>query len=159
VVTASLLAGLAIGSGLWVMSLDNGKPILEAASPPARSHHSVSKPLERRASAESTPNRRSHPPRQPRPAHPPQPLRSDPKPRKPRDNPAAPATGILTLDANPWANVYLGDRLLGATPLVEHKLRAGPVTLRLVNPETGQKRTVSIDIPAGGILRRAVTLE
>jgi serine/threonine-protein kinase len=209
-ITATVLAGVALGTGVWFMLIDNEKPVLEATSPPARStarsvtrvpeppnprpperrviveptkdrrgqaarqadassseerttaratqssHHSVPKPLERRSSTPPAPSHRRQPPRQPRPAHP---VRSDAKPHKARETPPVPATGILTLDASPWANVYLGDRLLGATPLVERKLRAGRVTLRLVNPETGQKRTVSFDIPAGGVLRRAVTLE
>jgi hypothetical protein len=69
------------------------------------------------------------------------------------------ATGRLTLDSKPWANVYINQRLLGPTPLVEHTLPAGKVTVRLVNPELGVEKTMLLDIPANDLLRTTIRLE
>jgi hypothetical protein len=62
----------------------------------------------------------------------------------------------LTLDARPWANVYLGATFLGPTPLVERVIPAGRVTLRLVDPVSGRSQDVVVDIPANGEVRRVV---
>jgi eukaryotic-like serine/threonine-protein kinase len=83
--------------------------------------------------------------------------------RKPASLPAGPAksasaTGLLTLDAVPWANVYAGDILLGTTPLVERSLPAGKVTLKLRSPVTGAEREVTLEIPVGGSIRSTVNL-
>jgi hypothetical protein len=68
------------------------------------------------------------------------------------------ATGRLTLDAKPWARVYLGRRFLGVSPLVEIELPAGPLELRLVNPDTGIERTINVVVSEGGVVRTAVDL-
>jgi serine/threonine-protein kinase len=69
-----------------------------------------------------------------------------------------PPTGRLTLEAKPWARVYLGRRFLGVSPLIEVELPAGKTELRLVNPDTGIEKTVSVTISAGAVLRTAVDL-
>lgn len=70
-----------------------------------------------------------------------------------------PRTGRLTLEVQPWAVVYLGNRALGSTPLVEYELPAGRTTLKLRNPEIGLERDITVDIPEGRLLRKKVLLQ
>ena len=59
----------------------------------------------------------------------------------------------------PWANVYVDGKLMGPTPLVELELPAGPIKVRLVNPELGVDRTETITIPRGKTVKRRVELQ
>lgn len=54
--------------------------------------------------------------------------------------------GRLTLDTVPWTRVFLGQELLGETPLVEVPLPAGRHLLRLVNEEQGIQRSVEVSV-------------
>lgn len=69
------------------------------------------------------------------------PLPAPAEPRNPKAPPEAPAApardGFLTLRTDPWAEVSLGGRRLGNTPLVKVALPAGKQRLRLVNPKEG----------------------
>jgi serine/threonine-protein kinase len=79
----------------------------------------------------------------------------------PVDSPATPSpggTGRLTLDADPWAQVYIDGRLVGPTPLFEHRVPAGSVTVRLVNEALGLDKTVRLEVPRDGVVRRRVRL-
>jgi serine/threonine-protein kinase len=67
-------------------------------------------------------------------------------------NTAARARGRLRLATTPWAEVYLGNRKLGETPLVGTVLPAGKHTLRLYNPEKKLERTIMVEIKAGQTL-------
>ncbi|MFC1611300.1 protein kinase, partial [Myxococcota bacterium] len=67
--------------------------------------------------------------------------------------------GRLTLQSEPWAVVFFRGKRLGPTPLVETKLPAGKIRLRLVNSEVGIDQTVNVSIPAGGHLKKSVQLE
>lgn len=67
--------------------------------------------------------------------------------------------GKLTLEAKPWAKVYLNGKLLGTTPLVEQEVPAGRITLRLVNPYVGINREVSLVVPSGAKMRKTITLQ
>ncbi|MDX2012669.1 MAG: protein kinase [Myxococcaceae bacterium] len=55
-------------------------------------------------------------------------------------------TGVLTLDATPWAEVSIGGQVIGDTPIAAYAVRAGTVTIEFFNPETQvrKRRTVSI---------------
>jgi len=68
------------------------------------------------------------------------------------------AFGGLTIDAVPWANVYIDGELIGPTPLIDHRLPAGRVRVRLVNPELRLERTETIWVVAGKTIRRRVAL-
>jgi serine/threonine-protein kinase len=76
--------------------------------------------------------------------------RADPPPAhvapKPRPKPAA-EVGYLTLDAQPWASVYLGNRLLGETPISRLPIEAGTFDLKFSNPELDKvvHRRVRVD--------------
>jgi eukaryotic-like serine/threonine-protein kinase len=68
------------------------------------------------------------------------------------------ASGRLTLDSSPWADVYLAGRYLGSTPLVNVEVQAGPIELTLINPQLGIQRALKVDIPPGGQVRKTVEL-
>ncbi len=68
------------------------------------------------------------------------------------------ATGQLTLQTQPWVRVYHHEVDLGPTPLVKEKLPAGRVTLLLKNPEFDIAKRITIDVPAGRVLRKKLDL-
>jgi len=59
------------------------------------------------------------------------------------------AKGRLTLDTQPWTQVWFRGRSLGDTPLLEKPLPAGKHTLRLVNPDKGVKHAIEVEIQPG----------
>ncbi len=56
--------------------------------------------------------------------------------------------GLLTLVAEPFANVWLGERALGSTPLYKVGLPAGPQELRLVGAD-GRARHLRVTVVEG----------
>ena len=63
--------------------------------------------------------------------------------------PVAPTgTGTLTVNANPWGNVYVNGKLIRATPLLRYPMRAGPATVMVENPKLG-RRTTTVRIRPG----------
>ena len=67
----------------------------------------------------------------------------------------APQTGpaTLTIQSEPWANVYIDGALIGPSPLVEHPLPAGRVRVRLSNPELALERSTTIEVKPGKVTR------
>lgn len=57
--------------------------------------------------------------------------------------------GRLTIDTSPWSDVYFHGAKIGTTPLVEAQLPAGRQTVRVVNPEEGLERVITVQISAG----------
>ncbi len=57
--------------------------------------------------------------------------------------------GYLTVDAEPWATVWISGAQVGETPLSSVPLKAGDVDVELKNPETGKSKTVRVTITAG----------
>lgn len=55
----------------------------------------------------------------------------------------------LTIDAEPWAAVYVGGKLLGETPLSLFPVESGTVLLELRNPETGQHVEKTLQLAPG----------
>ncbi len=58
------------------------------------------------------------------------------------------ATGLLSLDSDPWTSVFLGKRALGDTPLVEVLLPVGRHRLRLVNSAEKVDSFIEVTIKA-----------
>jgi serine/threonine-protein kinase len=55
------------------------------------------------------------------------------------------ATGSLSINTRPWSKVYVGQRLLGTTPIGAAEVRAGEVVLRLVDRDGNtHRRTVRV---------------
>ncbi|MFT3840891.1 MAG: serine/threonine-protein kinase [Myxococcaceae bacterium] len=84
----------------------------------------------------------------PRPAAP---VKTARKPAK-VEVPAESGTGKLTFDTVPWTDVFLGSRKIGTTPLVEVELPAGPLKLRLVNPQAQIDRRYDVVIRANQVV-------
>ncbi|HEX8703604.1 MAG TPA: serine/threonine-protein kinase, partial [Myxococcaceae bacterium] len=57
--------------------------------------------------------------------------------------------GKIAADASPWADVYIGDKKLGTTPLAPREVYEGSYTLRLVNNELGAIKEVRVVVAAG----------
>jgi serine/threonine-protein kinase len=57
--------------------------------------------------------------------------------------------GKLAADATPWADVYIGDRKLGTTPLAPREVYEGSYTVRLVNSELGAIKTKKVVVEPG----------
>jgi hypothetical protein len=57
--------------------------------------------------------------------------------------------GKIAADARPWADVYIGERKLGTTPLAPREVYEGSYTLRLVNSELGAIKAVTVVVEAG----------
>lgn len=74
--------------------------------------------------------------------------------------PARPAgaVGYLSVDTMPWSKVYLGGRYLGQTPMGERQVPAGRHVLRLVNPERGLERSLSVTIEPDRVRRVSLSL-
>ncbi|MEC7522103.1 MAG: PEGA domain-containing protein [Myxococcota bacterium] len=66
--------------------------------------------------------------------------------------------GRLTFNSNPWCNVTIDGRNAGQTPVVNFQLPPGRHTVVCTNPQAGTRR-VSVDIPPGQTVRRAITLQ
>lgn len=57
--------------------------------------------------------------------------------------------GKLAADVQPWADVYIGDKKLGTTPLAPREVYEGSYLVRLVNSELGAIKTVNVVVKAG----------
>ncbi len=88
--------------------------------------------------------------------------RPTPTPTPARDRePARPeelGTGRLTLQVDPWVDVYLAGKSLGVTPLVNVEVPAGRLRLRLVNPRFGIDRIEVVEVGRGETVRRTIHL-
>ena len=56
---------------------------------------------------------------------------------------------VEAIQAIPWARVYVGDRLLGETPLTKVRLAVGEQRLRFVNEPLGVEKTVTVLVRPG----------
>ncbi|GMU62935.1 MAG: hypothetical protein AMXMBFR34_46980 [Myxococcaceae bacterium] len=77
------------------------------------------------------------------------PVVTSPNPRPATPQVAPKAFGKLTLETTPWTTMYLGRQKLGDTPLVEQRVPAGRLLLRLSNPERSLESSVEVDVFAG----------
>jgi hypothetical protein len=68
-----------------------------------------------------------------------------------------PPTGLLNVNATPWADVLIDGRPAGQTPLGNLKLAIGPHQITFRHPELGE-RTTQVVVAAEGVSRVAVSL-
>ncbi len=68
--------------------------------------------------------------------------------KRPKDKIDKPP-GRLRLTTNPWTDVYHQGKHLGQTPLIDVELPSGKVKLRVVNPEQGIDKTITVVIKPG----------
>jgi len=57
--------------------------------------------------------------------------------------------GYLTINARPWAEVYVDGVKVGNTPIGRHEVTPGSHTVRLVCPPLDAERTISVTVGAG----------
>ncbi|MBN8616336.1 MAG: hypothetical protein J0L92_37470, partial [Deltaproteobacteria bacterium] len=65
---------------------------------------------------------------------------------EPRAVAVARPPGMLSIDTRPWSKVYVGQRLLGTTPIAEAEVQSGSVRLRIVDRD-GRVFTRTITVP------------
>jgi eukaryotic-like serine/threonine-protein kinase len=70
---------------------------------------------------------------------------------------AAPAFGVVHLNAAPWAEVWIGERRVGETPLANIRVPVGRHDVVFMHPELGAKRQ-SISVTAGAPVRLSVDM-
>jgi serine/threonine-protein kinase len=104
------------------------------------------------------PKIRTEPPVATRPmVQPPRPGPVEPK-KRPRKRVVA-KSGTLRLDSDPWSHVYLGDKKLGMTPLLNETLPVGRHKLRLVNPELDLAKEITVTIRSNRITKQIIRLD
>jgi serine/threonine-protein kinase len=69
---------------------------------------------------------------------------------------ATAAPGYLSLDSEPWSEVFLGSTSLGATPLMRVPLPPGKHVLTLKNSEIGRSTSYPVEIKSGSSVSRLV---
>ena len=57
--------------------------------------------------------------------------------------------GKIAADVQPWADVYIGDKKLGTTPMAPREVYEGSYLVRLVNSELGAIKTVNVTVRPG----------
>ena len=70
----------------------------------------------------------------------------------PTEAPPSRAQGRLSVNTRPWSKVYVGQRLLGTTPIGDVEVSAGSLRLRFVDRD-GAEHTRTITVPADGQAR------
>ncbi len=130
---AAAVVAIVAGVGL----LSSREPPKVAQAPPLPSIEAEPPTLQERRAPE--PERRE-PPR--RPAPPPAAARA-------RTKPVAVGTGFLSIDARPWASVFVDGTKVGDTPLAALPVEAGRHRVKLVNPETGKEHEEQVTVKAG----------
>ena len=79
--------------------------------------------------------------------------------RKPARKPVR-AFGFANINASPWAKIYIDGRYSGEdTPVGRMRIAAGVHTIRLVNPDTGLKKTLKVTVHKGKTITIAEKLE
>jgi hypothetical protein len=69
--------------------------------------------------------------------------------KKPREGKPAAKKGMLTIDTKPWTEIYLGERKLGITPLLDVEIPAGRHKLKIINKGRGINETLDVVVKAG----------
>ncbi len=72
------------------------------------------------------------------------------RPPPPPPPPKKPKLGKVTVRVNPWAEVWLGNKKLGVTPIDPVEVPAGTATFVLKNSQLGVTRKVTVKVPPGG---------
>jgi hypothetical protein len=75
---------------------------------------------------------------------------------QPEPSAQAAAPGYLSLDSEPWSEVFLGATLLGSTPLMHVPLPPGKHMLTLKNSEIGRSTSYAVEIKSGASVSRLV---
>jgi tRNA A-37 threonylcarbamoyl transferase component Bud32 len=126
----AVLLFLGTGALAWVTLRRPKVPAASAATPPAKPPALAAAPAAPPVAATTAPSE---------PAFAPEPIeRQQPRPRR----------GTLSVNAIPWANIFVDGRKVGPTPRLRLPLEAGRHHLRLVT-KRGDTRTRVVDVAPG----------
>jgi len=67
--------------------------------------------------------------------------------------------GVLRINSRPWSQVYVDGHLVGNTPLLNFPVKAGSHKLKLVNPQLGMKKSLSVSVKSGAATTQIVDLQ
>jgi hypothetical protein len=81
-----------------------------------------------------------------------------PAPEPEREHQPPPGMGVLHVQSRPWSQVHVDGRLVGSTPQRNIDLPAGRHRLVLINPEFNIRQALDVNIRAGQVTNRSVTL-
>lgn len=73
--------------------------------------------------------------------------------------PARAAPGWVSLDATPWARVWIDGREADRTPIARYPLPSGPHRIVFKNPTTGREATREVIVESGKGASVVVNLE
>jgi hypothetical protein len=71
---------------------------------------------------------------------------------------ATPAAGLVSFNASPWAEVWIGERRLGETPLANVSVPAGRHEVVFRHPQLGEKRQ-NLRVGPGGRIGLSVAMK
>jgi hypothetical protein len=80
------------------------------------------------------------------------------EPRRKPGRASPPASGMLTLDTDPWATVYLAGRKLGTTPFARVAVPAGRRELVFDLRDSGTRRRLAVKVAPGTETRLTLKL-
>lgn len=69
------------------------------------------------------------------------------------------ALGTLRINSRPWSQVFIDNKPVGTTPLLNVSVSAGQHSVRLVNSVFGMRKTFDIDVGAGENISQVVSLD
>jgi hypothetical protein len=69
------------------------------------------------------------------------------------------SSGTLRINSRPWAQVFVDDRMVGTTPLLDLSVTPGRHRVRLVNPSFGMQKSFQVAVGAGERVSRVELLE
>jgi len=67
--------------------------------------------------------------------------------------------GRMSIDVQPWADIYVGKKKLGTTPLLDHAMWEGEYVLTLDNPQVEARKSVRVTIRPGKTTRVRTKLD
>jgi len=79
--------------------------------------------------------------------------------RKRTKNPPVVGKGTLRINTRPWSQVFVDGRLRGNTPQMNIQLPAGKHRVKLVNPQFGLRKTITVTIQPGKVVTKVLTLQ
>ncbi len=66
--------------------------------------------------------------------------------------------GTLRINSRPWSQVFVDGRMIGNTPQLNLPLSSGSHHIKLVNPQLGMSKTLSVRVGAGQVVTKIVQL-
>ena len=68
------------------------------------------------------------------------------------------ALGTLRINSRPWSQVFIDNKPVGTTPLLNVSVSAGQHSIRLVNNVFGMRKTFDVNVGAGENISQVVSL-